>query len=79
MAATTVEPNSGRYWSVILGQRLPMPLAARLGLVVRDGPCTYVTIHHVTIHHVTGEYYVTRMYEPWLSDAMIARICLEAP
>jgi hypothetical protein len=69
-----IEPNSGRPYINKLGPLLPLPLAHRL-----------LSVWRVSGGHFRASFYAPDGYAfvelgtDWLSDATIARICLEVP
>jgi hypothetical protein len=62
-----------RSWWRVLADQLPERLANSISMVLRnvDGAHDFTTIVYTHKHII--------LHEPWLSDAFIARVALEAP
>jgi hypothetical protein len=62
-----------RSWRRVLADQLPERLANSISMVLRnvDGAHDFTTIVYTHKHII--------LHEPWLSDAFIARVALEAP
>lgn len=69
------EPNSGKPYVNKLGPLLPLPLARKLRAVWRVSGGRF----RASFATPGGGYHFVELGTDWLSDATIARICLEVP
>lgn len=74
--ASTFRDTNGRLFFSSLARRLPRSVAENIFEVERDR-CVYIVRFGKLSHGIVKT--IAFPEREWLSDAMIARICLEAP